>query len=83
MRQSVLLNVRALHERFQDGLPLLDPVEDMKIDAPRLRSIVREIEDLEARLAENTVHKTNLQQNERVEEFDRKVLTIPRYMAAP
>lgn len=52
-RKAILYNVRKITAKFPDGLPLLDPVEDMKIDDVTFLGLVRKTEVLEAKVAEN------------------------------
>lgn len=40
-RQTVFKSIQEVSRRFPDGLPLLDPIEDMKIKDTRLNSVVR------------------------------------------
>lgn len=42
-------SLREVEKRFPDGVPLLDPVEDMKIKDQEFEDIVRRIETLEHR----------------------------------
>ena len=44
--------------KYPDGLPLLDPVEDIGIQDPSLTAAVHKIAALEQRLADNAVHKS-------------------------
>ncbi len=44
-------------KRFPDGLPLLDPIEDMNIKDEQLKKIVRKIEVLEHRMYTHPIHK--------------------------
>ncbi|KAG0215055.1 ATP-dependent RNA helicase mtr4 [Mortierella sp. NVP41] len=39
-----------LQRRFPDGIPMLDPIEDMGIQTPALQRVVRQVETLEALL---------------------------------
>ena len=48
-RESVGKSLREVEKRFPDGVPLLDPVEDMKIREPEFEDTVRKIETLEHR----------------------------------
>eukprot|EP00727_Mastigamoeba_balamuthi_P014523 m51a1_g9696 putative ATP-dependent RNA helicase (1034) ;mRNA; f:1368526-1372611 len=50
-RRSVSRSVAEVEKRFPDGVPLLDPVDDMKIDDPGFKRLVRQAEELEDRLA--------------------------------
>lgn len=48
-RQSVLKSIQEVEKRFPDGVPQLDPVQDMGIKDPALQEIVRKIEAFENR----------------------------------
>ena len=52
--------MQELERRYPDGLPRLDPVEDMSIDEPAVGSAVRRIEELEKQLATNEVFKVGV-----------------------
>ncbi|CAH3186779.1 unnamed protein product, partial [Porites evermanni] len=43
--------------RFPDGLPLLDPIEDMGIKDDGLKTVIRKIETLEHRMYTHPLHK--------------------------
>eukprot|EP00299_Pterocystis_sp_00344_P019548 c9683_g2_i1.p1 GENE.c9683_g2_i1~~c9683_g2_i1.p1 ORF type:complete len:1032 (-),score=263.71 c9683_g2_i1:80-3130(-) len=49
-RQAVLKSVKEIQRRFPDGLPLLDPIEDMHITDSTFKALVRKVESLEDRL---------------------------------
>merc|ERR1711879_735505 len=49
-RNSVGNTIREVLRRFPDGLPFLDPIEDMQINDPEFKKLVRRIESLEDRL---------------------------------
>lgn len=51
--------LQELERRYTDGLPRLDPVEDMNINEPAVSSAVRRIEELEKQLATNEVFKVS------------------------
>ncbi|XP_002963518.2 DExH-box ATP-dependent RNA helicase DExH10 [Selaginella moellendorffii] len=57
-RLSVLMAMQELERRFPDGLPRLDPVEDMQIDDPELVSIVKQIDEEEKKLVVHPLHKS-------------------------
>ena len=42
-----------------NGLPRLDPVEDMQITQPAVANAVRQIQELEKQLADNEVFKVH------------------------
>jgi len=43
-------------KRFNDNVPLLDPVKDMKIKETAFKEIVKKIDAFEKRLAEHGLH---------------------------
>ena len=49
-RASMGKTVREVLRRYPDGLPFLDPIEDMQIDDPEFNKLIRRIESLEDRL---------------------------------
>lgn len=51
-RQSVKKSLRSVFSSFQDKVPLLDPIEDMKIKDKDFRSLVSKMESDEKRLRE-------------------------------
>nr|KAG5709543.1 hypothetical protein BaRGS_001593 [Batillaria attramentaria] len=56
-RMSVLKSLQEVEKRFPDGLPLLDPIEDMGIKEKGLQEVVRKIEAFEHRLYTHALHK--------------------------
>ncbi|CCF35066.1 DSHCT domain-containing protein [Colletotrichum higginsianum] len=58
--QEVGNSLREVHRRFPDGLPILDPVENMGINDDAFRSLMKKIEMLEARLLTNPLHGSPL-----------------------
>lgn len=56
-RQSVGKSLKEVKVRFPDGLPLLDPIEDMGIKDDGLKSVIRKIETLEHRMYTHSLHK--------------------------
>ncbi|CAD7701245.1 unnamed protein product [Ostreobium quekettii] len=56
-RLGVLQSLRSIHARFQDGLPLLDPITDMGITDPEMLAAVKEIQELETKLLKNPVRQ--------------------------
>ena len=49
-RQGVGKNLKEVLRRFPDGVPLLDPIDDMQIDDSAFKKLIRRIESLEDRL---------------------------------
>lgn len=56
-RHTVYKSLKEVQKRFPDGLPMLDPIEDMNIKDDGLKKIVRKIEALESRLYSHALHK--------------------------
>eukprot|EP00795_Rhopilema_esculentum_P004965 gene4965-21311_t len=56
-RETVKKSVQEVKKRFPDGLPVLDPIEDMNIKDEQLKKIVNKIEVLEHRLYNHPLHK--------------------------
>lgn len=56
-RQGVGKSLQEVKRRFPDGLPLLDPIEDMGIKDNGLRTVVRKTEMLEHRMFTHPLHK--------------------------
>ncbi|KAL4230220.1 Exosome RNA helicase MTR4 [Mactra antiquata] len=56
-RQSVGKSIQEVEKRFPDGLPLLDPVEDMGIKDKSMKDVVRKIEAFEHRLFSHPLNK--------------------------
>ena len=48
-RLSVLKSIQEVEKRFPDGLPLLDPIQDMGIKDAQLKEIVQKVEAFENR----------------------------------
>ncbi|KAL3868895.1 hypothetical protein ACJMK2_041651 [Sinanodonta woodiana] len=63
-RQSVGKSIQEVQKRFPDGLPLIDPVEDMGIKEKGLKDIVKKIEAFEHRL-----HSHPLTKDSKLEEW--------------
>nr|XP_033341153.1 exosome RNA helicase MTR4 [Megalopta genalis] len=56
-RKSVLKTIQEVKKRFPDGLPLLNPITDMRIEDEAFKDIVKKIELLEERLYAHPLHK--------------------------
>ena len=48
--------IREVQRRFPDGIPVLDPIENMKITDESFKKLIRKIELLEAKLLANPLH---------------------------
>lgn len=63
-KKTVGKSIQEVDKRFPDGLPLLDPIEDMKIDDKSFKMLVKKIEVLESRLFTNPLtNSKNLQES--------------------
>jgi ATP-dependent RNA helicase DOB1 len=51
---------REVKRRFVDGIPKMDPVEDLKIKDESFKKLIRKIEVLESRLLSNPLHGSSL-----------------------
>lgn len=51
-RKKVSLSVKEVHKRFPDGLPLLDPINDLGIDDASFKVLIERAEALAKRMAE-------------------------------
>ncbi|KAK1741610.1 exosome RNA helicase MTR4 [Skeletonema marinoi] len=65
-RKNIMKSLKEVQRRFPDGLPLLDPVKDLKIDVGEFNKLLQRASELKERLA---AHKltTDVDENERVE----------------
>ncbi|KZT01456.1 antiviral helicase [Laetiporus sulphureus 93-53] len=55
-RESLYKSVQEIHRRFQDGIPLLDPVSDMGITNEKFKVLVKKIHVLENKLSDSKLH---------------------------
>lgn len=60
VRQHVLKSFTEVERRFPDGLPILDPIENMGITDDSFKKLLRKIEVLESRLLSNPLHGSPL-----------------------
>ncbi|OLN87182.1 ATP-dependent RNA helicase mtr4 [Colletotrichum chlorophyti] len=58
--EEVGRSLKEVHRRFPDGLPILDPIENMGIADDSFKALMRKIEMLEARLLTNPLHGSPL-----------------------
>ena len=65
-RKNIMKSLKEVQRRFPDGLPLLDPVKDLKIDVGEFNKLLQRASELKERLA---THKltTSVDEKERVE----------------
>lgn len=57
-RKSVGKDIGRVRKKFPDGLPLLDPIEDMKISDAQFAGLIRKIESLEDRIVSHRLHES-------------------------
>ncbi|CAK8579420.1 unnamed protein product [Lathyrus sativus] len=69
-RQSILLAVQELSNRFPQGLPKLNPVKDMDVRDSEIVELVNQIEELEKKLLGHPMHK--VQDVDQIKSFERK-----------
>ncbi|XP_059401362.1 exosome RNA helicase MTR4-like isoform X2 [Carassius carassius] len=55
-RQSMLKSIQEVQKRFPDGVPLLDPIDDMGIKDPALKKVIQKVEAFEHRLYTHPLH---------------------------
>ncbi|XP_057258622.1 exosome RNA helicase MTR4 isoform X1 [Pezoporus wallicus] len=55
-RQSVLKSIKEVQKRFPDGVPLLDPIDDMGIKDQGLKKIIQKVEAFEHRMYSHPLH---------------------------
>ncbi|KAJ5542173.1 hypothetical protein N7461_008176 [Penicillium sp. DV-2018c] len=57
-RLAAMKSVDEVKRRFPDGIPLLDPIENMHIKDENFKKLLRKIEVLESRLLSNPLHNS-------------------------
>lgn len=73
-RKTVLLAIREAKKRFKDqGMPLLNPVDDMKINVPEFVQIVKNIEQLEKKMFDHAMHNHSCLDTE-YPKYEKKVI---------
>ncbi|TNN58689.1 Superkiller viralicidic activity 2-like 2 [Liparis tanakae] len=55
-RQLMLKSIQEVQKRFPDGLPLLDPVDDMGIKDSELKKVIQKVEAFEHRMYSHPMH---------------------------
>ncbi|XP_069780461.1 exosome RNA helicase MTR4 isoform X2 [Narcine bancroftii] len=55
-RQSVLKSIQEVQKRFPDGVPLLDPIDDMGIKDQGLKKVMQKTEAFEHRMYSHSMH---------------------------
>ncbi|KAF4473463.1 atp-dependent rna helicase dob1 [Fusarium agapanthi] len=59
-RETLTKSLMEVKRRFPDGLPVLDPIENMEITDDSFKKLLRKIEVLESRLLANPLHLSPL-----------------------
>jgi ATP-dependent RNA helicase DOB1 len=59
-RDQIGRSVEEVERRFPDGVPILDPIENMHIEDDSFKKLLRKIEVLESRLVANPLHNSPL-----------------------
>ena len=54
---NMLMSINEVKKRFPDGIPLLDPIEDMGIKDKGLKEVIKKIEAFEHRLYNHPLDK--------------------------
>ncbi|KAJ5915108.1 rRNA-processing arch domain-containing protein [Penicillium verhagenii] len=57
-RADTLKTVNEIRRRFPDGVPVIDPIEEMHIKDDSFKKLLRKIEVLESRLLSNPLHNS-------------------------
>ncbi|CAL5873845.1 uncharacterized protein PFLUO_LOCUS8128 [Penicillium psychrofluorescens] len=57
-RNGIRKHIDEVHRRFPDGIAVLDPLEDMRIEDDTFKKLLRKIEVLESRLLSNPLHNS-------------------------
>ena len=65
-RKNIMKSLKEVQRRFPDGLPLLDPVKDLKIDVGEFNKLLQRASELKERLASHKL-TTDVDEKERVE----------------
>ena len=60
VRKTLHKSLKEVERRFPDGLPILDPIENMNITDDSFKKLLRKIEVLESRLLANPLHGSPL-----------------------
>lgn len=71
-RENTIKKIEEVLKRFPDGVPLLDPEDDMQVQSGSYKKAVRRLETLEGLLANHTVSKSPILQK-RLKVLQKKV----------
>lgn len=56
LKEPLFFRRQEVQKRFPDGIPLLDPVDDMGIKDPALKKIIQKVEAFEHRMYSHPLH---------------------------
>lgn len=71
-KRNLVKTMKDLPKRLPDGIPLMDPVESMKIDDQEFKLLLRKIDVLESKLISNPLHNS-VRLNDLYEKYNDKV----------
>lgn len=71
-KRNLLKTLKDLPKRLPDGIPLMDPIDSMKIEDNDFKVLLRKIEVLESKILSNPLNGT-VRLNELYEKYDEKV----------
>lgn len=71
-RETVGKTLREVQRRFPDGVPLIDPIKNMKIDDEEFKRLLKKIEVLEAKLYSNPLAQS-VRLKELYEKYSKKL----------
>ncbi|KIP11280.1 hypothetical protein PHLGIDRAFT_489254 [Phlebiopsis gigantea 11061_1 CR5-6] len=84
-RETVWKTILEVNKRFPDGIPLLDPVQNMQITDDKFKSLVKKIEIMEQKMFSSSLHKDprlpelytlykrKVESQERIREFKKRI----------
>jgi ATP-dependent RNA helicase DOB1 len=72
-RQQMAKVLSEVAKNFSDGIPLLDPIEDLKINDSSFEKLIKKIRVLETRLFEHPLHESPKLKS-LFEQYDKKVI---------
>lgn len=71
-KRNLVRTLRDLPKKLPDGIPLMNPVESMKIEDPEFKVLLRKIDVLESKLSTNILHGSD-RIEKLYEEFSQKM----------
>ncbi|KAJ1469729.1 Skiv2l2 protein [Baffinella frigidus] len=75
-RRQVAKTVQVVHERFEKGIPVLDPADDLRITDESYHKIARKVESLEARVHAHKLHKDVEKRDRLYPMYKRKIAIV-------